>query len=196
MQNSDLLIHEQSPLVNLSSKDITRFWAKVNKDGPMMPHMETPCWAWTAYIGLHGYGNFKIRQKFFKAHRASWMIHNGGIPHNGSYHGICVCHRCDNRACVNPDHLFLGTQTDNILDMQSKGRGVQLCGDKHVSRLHPELLPRGESHGRAKLTALQVGEIRAIYASGGFAQRKLAAKFGVATTLISSIILRKIWRHI
>jgi hypothetical protein len=132
--------------IKLSEKDIARFWSKVDKGGPTMPHMESPCWVWTVGEKKGEYGSFKIGGKAKKAHRIAWLISNGSIPHDGSFHGICVCHRCDRRDCVRVDHLFLGTQADNIRDMASKARSNPPRGDRNGSRLHPERRPRGDNH--------------------------------------------------
>ncbi len=77
------------------------------------------CWLWTGCIGKWGYGNFRLINKTVLAHRLSWMLHNGEIPNE-----MFVCHSCDNPACVNPDHLWIGTHQDNIDDMMEKGRYV------------------------------------------------------------------------
>jgi hypothetical protein len=226
-----LAMNEATPTVPRAAKEIklttsqeAKFWAKVNKDGPTMPHMESPCWLWTGGKSKSGYGSVTLNGKSFSPHRVAWMIANGPIPHDGSHHGICVCHRCDRRDCCRADHTFLGTIADNLHDMAIKGRAAK--GDKHGSRLHPERmargdrsgsrlhperlargdthyarvypekLARGEAHGRSKLTATQVVEIRALRAAGGTTLKKLGAQFGVSDAAINLIIRRKKWKHV
>ena len=97
-----------------------RFWSKVNKNGTIPPHCPNigECWLWTGHIIVGGYGRLSVGhgiQEF--AHRLSYMLHYGNIPN-----GCFVCHRCDNPPCVRPDHLFIGTHTDNMRDMIAKGR--------------------------------------------------------------------------
>lgn len=212
--------------IKFTERQIQNFWRRVDKNGPTQPHMDTPCWVWTGSKIKHGYGRVGIGSKLFLAHRVAWFIERGPIPHDGSAHGICALHRCDNPECVRIDHLFLGTNADNVFDRVSKGRsnagrgdqhGARLHperlvrgdrhharthpekmarGDRHGSRLHPERLARGSAHGNAKLTAEEVIKIRALYATKRFSYVMLGALFGVSNVLIGNIIRRKIWTHI
>ena len=164
---------------------ISRFWEKVDRDGPTQPHMETACWVWTGGT-LSGYGQLRIgstldgSRRMVRAHRLSWEIHFGPVPEGEGYHGTCVLHRCDNRACVRPDHLFLGSNRDNSLDMLAKGRGNK---------------SRGERQHLAKLTEKQVREIRKRKAAGEFL-REIAPDYGVSLRTVSLICRREIWKHV
>lgn len=133
--------------IKLSPKQERNFWRKVAKNGPTMPHMNTPCWLWNARKDASGYGRFMASGRLLSTHRIAWVLVNGQIPHDGSYHGICVCHKCDVKSCCRFDHLFLGTQADNVADRESKKRGNQPKGDANGTRKHPERLARGKSHG-------------------------------------------------
>lgn len=163
-----------------------RFWAKVAKG--------EGCWEWQGSRGSDGYGRIRIGSRtegrVHRTHRVSWELANGPIPD-----GLVICHRCDNPPCVRPDHLFLGTPTDNTADRDRKGRGAFVRGDQHPQRLHPEKVLRGEQTGRAKLTEAQVREIR-IRRAAGERLGTLAVEFDVRSSTISHIATRRIWRHV
>lgn len=144
-----------------------RFWRNVRKTGG--------CWLWQASTDDFGYGHLGSGRSVVRAHRLSWEIHFGAI-----LGGLCVLHKCDTPACVRPDHLFLGTRNTNNKDRHTKGR--------YASQ------PFGEDHGRAKLTTIQVREIRAF--KGIESQRELAKRFGVSRPTIKFIHQGKTWRHV
>lgn len=126
------------------------------------------CHWWIGAQHIKGYGYFGIDYKTYRINRVSYELYKGDIPK-----GLQVCHTCDNRLCVNPDHLFLGTSKDNVNDMMKKGRHKPNYGEKN---------------GRAKLSNKQVDEIKTIYSLGGVKQSELASKFGVSRCLIGFII--------
>ncbi len=146
-----------------------RFTSKFEKRGP------DECWPWTAGTNAGGYGWFGFNGRTRLAHRVSWTLNIGEIPE-----GLHVLHRCDNRPCVNPAHLFLGTQLDNVADRVAKGRsgGGSLCG---------------EDHPRVKLTAEKVAEIRARYVPRVVTQEFLAKEYGVTRGNIHAIVSGKTW---
>lgn len=134
---------------------------------------ESGCWNWQSSIDGAGYGMIATQKGVhLKAHRFSWTLSRGEIPES-----LFVLHRCDNRRCVNPDHLFLGTHQDNMDDMVSKGR------------LPPH---NGEKNGASKLTEEKVLAIR----SDPRSQSKIAVDYGVTQTAISKIKLRKLWSYL
>lgn len=105
-----------------------RFWAKVNKDGPIMPHMDTPCWTWTASKNGNGYGQLILKSKrTISAHRLAYTLEYGEIP--GEMH---ICHHCDNPSCVRAGHLYLGTPQDNANDRKARGHRL----DPEVRKAH------------------------------------------------------------
>jgi HNH endonuclease len=149
-----------------------------------LPVTESGCWIWEATTGNHGYGRFRISknpsQALHSAHRASWIIYRGEIPQ-----GMNVCHRCDVRCCVNPDHLFLGTYFDNMQDAARKGRMDWKDGEVRN-------LPVGENHHAAKLSTSDVISIRMSKQTGVY----LASQYHVTPITISRVRRRIIWRHV
>jgi hypothetical protein len=131
----------------------------------------TGCIVWTRGKAKAGYGMLRHGGKTFTTHRLAYELARGPIPD-----GMFVCHSCDNPACVNPDHLFLGTPADNMRDMHDKGRGSV-----------------GERHGGAKLTADDVAAIRAAVAAGAL-QREVADQYGLRQGYVSRIVNWLIWR--
>ncbi len=155
--------------MNISESDIARFNSKFTKN-------ENECWIWTAGT-RKGYGLFWLSGKDLSAHRVSWIIKNGEIPKCHDYHGMCVLHKCDTPLCVNPDHLFTGTNADNLRDRDEKGRQASHAG---------------ESHGQAKLTNDGVLSIRL----DSRPPEEVAKDFGISYSQVLKIKKRRAWRHI
>lgn len=196
--------------IKLTAADEARFWAKVDKNGPTQPHMETPCWVWISSKGKTGYSQMWLKGKVVQAHRVAWVIANGPIPNDDSHHGICVCHQCDQRDCCRIDHLFLGTNQDNVRDMIAKGRRVILRGDLHPARKHPERLARedkngartkpetrarGEANGFSKLTVEKVISIRDLHRQG-LSYPEIGLIFNINRSTVAHIVKRKSWTHV
>ena len=143
-----------------------RFWAKVEKT--------ESCWLWRGALGRFGYGAFHQTRGERKAHRVAWQLTNGAIPQ-----GMCVLHRCDVPACVNPDHLFLGTYADNNADMKSKGR------DRKRGI-------RGPRNNSARLTE---SDVLSIYESRE-PSRAVGKKYGVSKTTVLHIRSGRTWGYL
>jgi len=153
-----------------------RLWPQINKDAP------NGCWEWTGALTENGYGYIGYQGDNIMVHRLVWELTNGPIPD-----GHLTCHKCDvnyppgdktYRRCCNPEHLFVGTHTDNMQDMHNKQRHAH-----------------GETHGNSKLGETDISEIRRRYKEG-VSQSVLAREYGVSQTLVSMVVLRKIWAHI
>ena len=142
-----------------------RFWAKVKKT--------SKCWLWLSTVNDKGYGFIGFRKKLISAHRYSYSLHNGEIPS-----GMHVLHHCDNPSCVNPKHLWIGTNYDNVQDKMRKGRDY----DK-----------RNAKNPNAKLTLDLADEIRLLYEKGGYTQPQLGRKYGVNRNVIGRIVNNQQW---
>lgn len=160
--------------MDIPEKYKSRFWSLVTKT-------KSGCWLWNGSLNHNGYGTFSIVGKTVRAHRVSMVLSGSEIPD-----GMCVCHHCDVRNCVNPSHLFLGSQKDNARDAIEKGR-------------HPleNLLIHsvGEDHWSSKLTAEKVLEMRSLH-SKGFGFNSLGKKFGVSKFAAKKAVLKRTWAHI
>lgn len=156
----------------------TRALAAQNTDDDFIRQVEpmpSGCWHWTGFINYNGYGKFSINGAVVRAHRYSYERHKGPIPS-----GLFVCHSCDNRQCVNPDHLWLGTHADNLADMKAKGRGSRLA------TVH------SETHHLAKLTNEQARAIRL----DSRPTVKIAKEYSVSAGTVLSIKNGRTWKHV
>jgi len=157
-----------------SKTQFQKFWEKVLLDD------DDKCWEWRASKSRKGYGNFYLsighsKSKHCLAHRMAWKLTYGDIPE-----GLQVCHHCDNPGCVNPGHLFVGTNRDNILDAKKKGRLANRKGEKHPG---------------AKLNEDKVKRIRELR-KRGYTLERLGKIFGVDMSTIGYIVSRKLWSHV
>lgn len=149
-----------------------RFWSKVRRGAP------TECWEWTGPKHRQGYGHFYLNGGNQLAHRVAYALTSSTDPGDGT-----VCHSCDNTSCVNPAHLWLGDQADNVHDMLRKGRG-------NFSNAR-----RGAESPFAKLNEDRVRELRRLKA-GGATYDQLAEMFGVHRITVANAVKRKTWRHV
>lgn len=143
-----------------------RFWSKVDVRGP------DECWLWIAGQDGRGYGNFYVEGRSVKAHRFAFKLHHDQPV------GTAICHTCDNPLCVNPAHLYDGSRRDNVQDAVDRGQH-----------------PRGERHGRSKLTAEIVLEMRRRHAAGE-SYAALAREFGVFDSVARKAILGITWKSV
>lgn len=171
-----------------------RFWRRIEKtDG---------CWFWRGPYYRNGYGILYVPprpglSRRLMVHRVSWTLNRGVIPD-----GMMVLHRCDNRGCVRPDHLFLGTAMDNARDMAAKGRQVfqrhperAPRGDRNGSRTHPERRPRGELNKMARLSRVDVILIRNKRAAG-LSARQIGLQHGVSRSNVHGIVTGRLWPEV
>lgn len=159
---------------NVRAKALAEFWNRTDRSGE--------CWVWTGDKLPTGYGVVRwkgLPHRHTRVHRIAWELARGPIPD-----GLWVLHRCDNPPCIRPDHLFLGTNADNMADMAAKGRW------------RPPAVPLlGERHPRSRLTDEAVRQIRARRRAGE-PLAVIARDFGIAQTTVSGIALGHAWRHV
>jgi len=149
---------------------IELFWSLFDKNGPIVRPELGPCWIWGGTVGKKGYGVFRMNGQMQYAHRISFQLVKGPIPR-----GRKACHHCDVRLCGNPDHVYNGTSTSNLVDAYTRQRR-----------------PQGEAHPRAVLTDKDVREIR----RSRLAQKHIAAMYRVSQPTISNIKRGKAWSHV
>jgi hypothetical protein len=143
-----------------------RFFAKVEKTNG--------CWNWKACVGSSGYGRFGVGPDTLNAPRVSWIMHRGEVPK-----GLWILHTCDNKLCVRPEHLYLGTAKENVMDT-IKRTGLNV--------------PKWEKHRDAKLTWIAVRAIRDLYKSGSWSYSRLGLKFGVSKSCIDGVVSGRHWK--
>jgi hypothetical protein len=176
------------------------FFSHVNFDGPLIPDRPElgPCWLWTGALSdwLYGIYRFPGAGKNGFSHRYAYAQTYGEITSEE-----LVCHHCDRPACVNPAHLWLGTNLMNARDKIAKGRQgtwKAQSGDEHWSRRRNLIMKNGERRPppSAKLTEDQVRSIRQSYAAGGVTHADLATEYGVKRVTITDIILHRKWKNV
>ena len=154
-----------------------RFWRKVDKRGP------DECWEYTEARSTRGYGKFWMNGKSIAASRAAYIFTYGPLTKD-----LYACHKCDNPACCNPNHLFAGTNADNSRDMVKKGRNVMNAEQRARRKAS---LPRGEKHPNAIWIDDEIAAIRDLYATGKWSQYRIARLFRTNQGFISGIVTNK-----
>jgi hypothetical protein len=149
-------------------------WESIAEVFQAIPSNEAGCMLWPMARSSNGYGHISLNYKTLSAHKVAWELKFGAVPD-----GLVVMHKCDTRACVNVEHLQLGTYKDNMQDCSKKRR-----------------IAHGTRNPHAKLTDSDVREIRELYASGKHTQWELARRYGVWQGSIWQIIKGKAWRHL
>lgn len=175
--------HRATPPLTPEQREM--FWARVDRIGE-------GCWLWGGSVNSQtGYGQLKIAGRKYAAHRLSYVLSFGPIPAHDSYHGLCVCHKCDVRRCVRPDHLFLGLSRDNARDAAAKGRTAS--GSRSGPYTHPESVAHGERSPHSKLSLEDVVAIKEKHCTGLYRYKDLAAQFGVSVGAINHILNGRCW---
>jgi len=166
------------PIPEMTPKDIERFWKKVDKES------NKECWLWIGSKDINGYGRFMKDYNPILAHRISFHLF-----YKKEIEGLFVLHHCDRPNCVNPAHLFLGTQKDNMQDAFNKGR-------MNLDGLKLGKLVRGENRKQAKLTNKKVVEIRELYANRKITYLEIAKMYDISLTNVCFIVTRQRWTHV
>ncbi len=145
-------------------------WKRINKKS------DEECWNWIGVISKTGYGHMRINYKHHLVHRIVYKEICGSIPE-----GMCVLHKCDNRSCCNPKHLYIGTYKDNSCDMINRGRKASQIGEKNNA---------------SKLTNEEINQIKFLFSTGKYFQKELGKMFGVTQSNISCIVRDVTWKFI
>ena len=164
-----------------------RFWSRVDKNGPTMPHMDTPCWQWIGAKGPKGYGCFDCHLGQ-RAHRVSLKLSGVVVPDD-----VLVLHLCDNRGCVRPSHLRLGSHADNMRDREARGRTAR--GAILAGRCPPERQARGSATRSSKVSEVDVIAIRTDHRDGA-SLPVISKRFGLSVSQCHRIVHRLSWAHV
>jgi hypothetical protein len=166
-----------------------RFYERVDLNGPVMRPGLTPCHVWQGAL-MDGYAWTYFEGKTRRAH-AIVLEKKIGRPIDK---GMCALHHCDNRACVNEDHIYEGTKKNNAQDREMRGRSNHAFGSRNGAVKHPEIR-QGENNGRAKLTEDDVRSMRTRHRAG-VKGATLAREYGLTRTTVSAILRGKLWKNV